>query len=100
MQAARSIGISSAARTRRAEMEQVAARKGPRGYLISPGRALAVGLVFVCRPSAGRSVPTNCRHGPQRGPPDGYSLGGAARELVAAWSRRRAGARGVVRYCL
>ena len=43
---------------------------------------------LAARPSAGRGWPTNGAHGPQRGPPDGYTPWGAARELVAARSAR------------
>ena len=61
------------------------------------GCALGWGL-FAARPSAGRGWPTNRAHGPQRGPPDGYTPGGAARELVAA--RSGAAEREVARYSL
>lgn len=63
------------------------------------GVRLGVGFICFCslfaaRPSAGRGWPTNRAHGPQRRAPDGYTPGGAARELVAA--RSSAPARGVV----
>ena len=53
---------------------------------------------LAARPIAGRGLPTNGAHGPQRGPPDGYIPGGATRGLVAA--RSSAPLRGVVPYSL
>ena len=49
-------------------------------------------------PIAGRGLPTNGAHGPQRGPPDGYTPWGAARELVEGCAR--AAAREVARHSL